>query len=94
MILDTGLTHGGFNGYTRLVAVDSDGEQKGSTFTITLPESVVAEAPPPVVQSNGVPQLEQGSGLRVLVVDDNQDAADSLGELLGALEGGKLGLAL
>ena len=26
MILDTGLTHGGFNGYTRLVAVDSDGK--------------------------------------------------------------------
>ncbi|WP_141753367.1 hybrid sensor histidine kinase/response regulator [Duganella sp. HH101] len=64
------------------VSAYSAGEGRGSTFTITLPDSLVAEAeaaapaaPPPAV----------GAGARVLVVDDNQDAADSLGELLGAL---------
>jgi signal transduction histidine kinase len=63
----------------------SAGEGRGSTFTITLPDSVVAEAELPVVHTNVAPLAEEGSGLRVLVVDDNQDAADSLGELLGAL---------
>jgi signal transduction histidine kinase len=67
------------------VSAYSAGEGRGSTFTITLPDSVVAEAEPPVADSNTAPAPEQGSGLRVLVVDDNQDAADSLGELLGAL---------
>jgi signal transduction histidine kinase len=67
------------------VSAYSAGEGRGSTFTITLPDSVVAEAEPPVADSNAAPAPEQGSGLRVLVVDDNQDAADSLGELLGAL---------
>ncbi len=67
------------------VSAYSAGEGRGSTFTITLPDSVVAEAEPPVVDSNCAPAPEQGSGLRVLVVDDNQDAADSLAELLGAL---------
>ena len=64
------------------VSAYSAGEGRGSTFTITLPDSLVAEAeaaapaaPPPAV----------AAGARVLVVDDNQDAADSLGELLGAL---------
>ncbi|MTV40317.1 hybrid sensor histidine kinase/response regulator [Duganella radicis] len=63
----------------------SAGEGRGSTFTITLPDSVVAEAPAPLAQLHAAPLPEQGAGLRVLVVDDNQDAADSLGELLGAL---------
>ncbi|WP_167761255.1 hybrid sensor histidine kinase/response regulator [Duganella callida] len=61
----------------------SAGEGRGSTFTITLPDSVVAEdAPQPTAAA---PALAPDSGTRVLVVDDNQDAADSLGELLGAL---------
>ncbi|MRW93804.1 response regulator [Duganella sp. FT80W] len=67
------------------VSAYSAGEGRGSTFTITLPDSVVAETEVAVVCTNAAPALEQGSGTRVLVVDDNQDAADSLGELLGAL---------
>ena len=69
------------------VSAYSAGEGRGSTFTLTLPDSVVAEVEPPLADTNAAPALApgQGSGLRVLVVDDNQDAADSLGELLGAL---------
>jgi signal transduction histidine kinase/CheY-like chemotaxis protein len=60
----------------------SAGEGRGSTFTITLPDSVVAETEAPAMVATAP---VAGSGLRVLVVDDNQDAADSLGDLLGAL---------
>ncbi|SDH18238.1 MULTISPECIES: ATP-binding protein [unclassified Duganella] len=63
----------------------SAGEGRGSTFTITLPESVISEAEPAVAADDKVAAPEQASGTLVLVVDDNQDAADSLGELLGAL---------
>jgi signal transduction histidine kinase len=66
------------------VSAYSAGEGRGSTFTITLPDSVVAEAAPAAVAVNVAAPMQAG-GLRVLVVDDNQDAADSLGELLGAL---------
>jgi len=62
----------------------SGGEGRGSTFTINLPDSVVVAADPaPVVAAE--PDAQAGTGVRVLVVDDNQDAADSLAELLGAL---------
>ncbi|WP_166454936.1 hybrid sensor histidine kinase/response regulator [Duganella aquatilis] len=69
------------------VSAYSAGEGRGSTFTITLPDSVAVEAAPPAASAGSAPEQkpDQGSGLRVLVVDDNQDAADSLGELLGAL---------
>jgi signal transduction histidine kinase len=66
------------------VAAYSAGEGRGSTFTLTLPESVVEKAEP----GNGcAPDAAPapGGGTRVLVVDDNQDAADSLADLLGAL---------
>ncbi|USX27578.1 ATP-binding protein [Oxalobacteraceae bacterium OTU3CINTB1] len=66
------------------VAAYSAGEGRGSTFTLTLPDSVVEEA-----DSGHAPSSDsapaQGGGTHVLVVDDNQDAADSLAELLGAL---------
>jgi signal transduction histidine kinase len=69
------------------VSAYSAGEGRGSTFTITLPDSVVEEVAPAPADSPSAPATapEQGGGLRVLVVDDNQDAADSLAELLGAL---------
>ncbi|MYM82817.1 response regulator [Duganella sp. FT50W] len=65
------------------VSAYSAGEGRGSTFTLTLPDSVVADAAPPAPEPE--PKAEPCGGTRVLVVDDNQDAADSLGELLGAL---------
>ncbi len=69
----------------------SGGEGRGSTFTIHLPDSVVVEAEPVAVAAPAAPAAQAasasqpGASVRVLVVDDNQDAADSLAELLGAL---------
>ncbi|HEX7987145.1 MAG TPA: ATP-binding protein [Duganella sp.] len=65
------------------VAAYSAGEGRGSTFTLTLPDSVVEQAAAP--DTAGAPEAAAGGGTRVLVVDDNQDAADSLADLLGAL---------
>lgn len=67
------------------VSAYSAGAGRGSTFTITLPDSVVSAGEPAAAASDAAPALAQGSGARVLVVDDNQDAADSLSELLAAL---------
>ncbi|MQA41381.1 hybrid sensor histidine kinase/response regulator [Rugamonas aquatica] len=65
------------------VSAYSAGEGRGSTFTITLPDSLVPEAEAEVAAPSALSLA--AAGARVLVVDDNQDAADSLGELLGAL---------
>jgi signal transduction histidine kinase len=70
------------------VSAYSAGEGRGSTFTITLPDSVADDSRSLPSSPAAVPEqaeAETAAGLRVLVVDDNQDAADSLGELLGAL---------
>ncbi|WP_432377595.1 ATP-binding protein [Duganella sp. P38] len=61
------------------VSVDSEGEHKGSTFTIILPgthQQPAASAPGPVAAPT--------RKLRVLVVDDNIDAAQTLQLLLEA----------
>ncbi|WP_169444504.1 ATP-binding protein [Massilia niastensis] len=66
------------------VRAHSDGVGQGSTFTLSLP--CVAAAPdgawaPPQEFGAGGPALQRK--LRVLIVDDNSDAADSLSTLLG-----------
>jgi signal transduction histidine kinase len=64
------------------VAAESDGPGKGSTFTVWWPlasgtaATALAETPPIEMPSRP---------LRVLVVDDNVDAATTLGELLKVL---------
>jgi signal transduction histidine kinase/CheY-like chemotaxis protein len=59
----------------------SDGPCKGSEFVVRLP---VAEAPSEVAQprTDGDERAAASRKLRILVVDDNRDAADGLGKLL------------
>ncbi len=61
------------------VTAESAGPGAGSTFVIRIPAvgALPVEAPQ---QLQGTPSSL--AGLRVLVVDDNEDAADTLGELL------------
>lgn len=64
------------------VAADSAGPGCGSTFTIRLPQAsaaVIAEPP------KGTPApADRGGDEDILLVDDNHDAADTLGQLLRA----------
>ncbi|HET9694230.1 MAG TPA: PAS domain S-box protein, partial [Steroidobacteraceae bacterium] len=54
---------------------------RGSLFTVRLP----LNAAPVVSVDTGLAAQEGAGGLRVLVVDDNRDAAESLGMLLGLM---------
>ncbi len=63
------------------VSADSRGVGLGSEFTVRLPAFETALTPAPLARTSAVP-LAQGRGRRVLVVDDNQDAADALVEAL------------
>jgi len=62
----------------------SDGPQRGSEFIIRLP---LPDAPAlaPARRAGDVETIEDPRPRRVLVVDDNRDAANSLGFLLGVL---------
>lgn len=61
------------------IEVASEGPGQGSEFTIRLPRGEILQPHAPVA-NNAIVDL---SGLRVLIVDDNKDAADTLGILLG-----------
>lgn len=70
------------------VEARSKGSGRGSTFTVWLPAHVQAEAPPSREARREEPaspgaEAMSGKALRVLVVDDNVDAAETLAELLG-----------
>lgn len=67
------------------VALHSEGPGRGSEFTVRIPinsEGAAAAPPPPALLAGhaGV----QGKGLRLLLVDDNRDAADTMAQLLRA----------
>lgn len=63
------------------ITVESVGVGQGSTFTVRLP-SLPAPAPEPA--PTGAERAAGPSRLRILVVDDNEDAADMLALLLQA----------
>ena len=65
--------HGG------VVEAQSAGAGKGSRFLIALPFEAAPESQPPVEE---VPAVMPYGRLRVLIADDNHDAADSLSMLL------------
>jgi PAS domain S-box-containing protein len=64
------------------VSCDSAGLGKGSTFTVGLPR-LIAEARDKAAQASAPPH-ERTAPLRILVVDDNVDAANTLSMLLEA----------
>jgi CheY-like chemotaxis protein len=65
------------------VAAHSDGPGRGSEFVNTLPAVVEAGVRAPDARAAGEAAAETApGGTRVLVVDDNADAADLLAELL------------
>ena len=70
------------------VAAFSDGVGRGSEFVVRLPlaasQAAATVKPPPKEAENGLNQ--KAKSLRVLVVDDNQDAAEML-EILLQMEG-------
>lgn len=64
------------------VTAHSDGRGRGSAFTICLPAAAGPPEPRPDVAVSVVVPAAAPSGVRVLVVDDNVDAASMLAELL------------
>ncbi len=68
------------------VSVHSDGPARGSEFAVRLPLAEAEAAQQDTKQSTGAGQCPD-PGLRVLVVDDNVDAAQSLSMLL-EMQGG------
>ncbi|MDB5930170.1 MAG: putative histidine kinase, hybrid [Polaromonas sp.] len=66
------------------VTAASAGPGQGSTFTVTLPclAQAAGEAPGPVLLTG---QADEVAALKLLIADDNVDAADTLAEILSMM---------
>jgi PAS domain S-box-containing protein len=64
------------------VSVSSAGPGKGSEFTVSLPERSDATPPADEVSATRNDSPAKEPGMRILLVDDNQDALDLLASLL------------
>ena len=65
------------------VIAESEGRGRGSAFTVLLPLMTLSPLEASPVPRVGTPRATRGK--RVMVVDDNRDAAESLGTLLESL---------
>jgi len=70
------VAHGG------KVSAHSNGPGKGSVFTVSLPRVASSERPAP---SGATMPRATPKALRILIVDDNRDAANMLGEVVKAI---------
>lgn len=77
LVQDLVRRHGG------TVQAESPGLGKGSTFTVRLPRTATVEPVVPAVKDS--PAAAAPAGKRVLVVDDNIDAAETLAMMLEIL---------
>jgi signal transduction histidine kinase len=66
------------------LAATSSGEGLGATFTLTLP-ALTADDEPHAARANGAPRAGDASALKILVIEDNSDIADTLADLLAEL---------
>ncbi len=66
------------------VRAESEGHGKGSRFTVTLPRIHKTEAPVPSVTADRPGRHHGADRLKVLIVDDNEDAAEMLAMLVEA----------
>ncbi|MEV4777948.1 ATP-binding protein [Burkholderia sp. LMU1-1-1.1] len=64
------------------VAAASPGVGLGSTFSVRLPLAVVDHPQQPAATPSAIGQTSSAAPLRVLITDDNHDAADTLRDLL------------
>jgi PAS domain S-box-containing protein len=74
------------------VAAQSGGRDRGSTFTVRLPIAPVELSAPACRRAESDDHKNAAHRLRILVVDDNQDAAETLVTFL-KLEGHSVGVA-
>lgn len=68
------------------ISIESEGRGKGSEFLVRVPMAIFQTKQPDVLSiTKQEPGIRSGPPIRILVVDDNQDSADSLGLLLKLL---------